>query len=154
MAKKRLAAGQRSALGVAVLAAGLGVVALGLHFLEPKTDRFAAGEFALLPVGATIAFGGALLALPQSLARMRSLVAALMMSSLAMAATWVAFGPGDSGLRNGVSLSAARGPMQTGHMLGRVLFGIGAVLADLLAFWSWVRFLVSLGRTAATASKR
>jgi hypothetical protein len=150
VAKKKLPQGERSALGVAVLAMGFGVVALGLHLLEPKVDKFVAGEFALLPVGATIAFGGALLAMPQSLTRTRSLVAALMITALAVAASWVAFGPGDSGLRHGFSLSAAHGPMQTGHMLGRVLFGIGAVLADLLALWAWVRFLVSLGGVAAS----
>jgi hypothetical protein len=153
VAKKNLSPGQRSALGFAVLAAGLGVLALGFHLLEPKADKLAAGEFAFLPVGATIAFGGALLALPQSLPRARSLVAALMLTALALTADWVAFGPGDSGLRNGFSLSSAHGPMQTGHMLGRVLFGVGAVLADLLALWAWVRFLVSLGGSVA-ASRR
>lgn len=154
MANKKHSAGQRAALGFAVLVVGLGVVALGLHLLEPKADRFAAGEFALLPVGATVAFGGALLTLPQSLGRTRSLVAALMITALAVAANWIAFGPGDSGLRNGFSLSGIHSPMQTGHMLGRILFGIAAVLADLLALWSWVRFLVSLGGAAATASRR
>lgn len=154
MAKKRVSAGQRSALGFAVLVAGLAVVALGFHLLEPKADTLAAGEFVLLPAGATIAFGGALLVLPQSFTRMRSLLAALMISALAVAASWIAFGPGDSGLRKGFSLSAAHGPMQTSHMLGRILFGIAAVLADLLAFWAWVRFLVSLGGAAATVSRR
>lgn len=154
MAKKKTSGGQRSALGFTVFAIGLGVAALGLHLLELKPDKLAAGEFALLPLGMTIAFGGALLALPQSLSRTRALVAALMITALAVAASWIAFGPGDSGLRNGFSLSAARGPMQTGHMLGRILFGIAAVLADLLAFWAWVRFLVSLGGAATAASKR
>src|SRR5512139_1359042 len=73
VAKKKLSASQRSALGFAVLVVGLAVVALGLHLLEPKVDKFAAGEFVLLPVGATIAFGGALAVLPQSFTRMRSL---------------------------------------------------------------------------------
>jgi hypothetical protein len=153
VAKKKVSAGERFALGFVVLAVGLGVIALGLHLLELKADKFVAGEFALLPVGATVAFGGALLAMPQSLARTRSLVAALMITALAVGASWVAFGPGDSGLRHGFSLSAAHGPMQTGHMLGRILFGIAAVLADLLALWAWVRFLVSLGGGVA-ASRR
>jgi hypothetical protein len=154
VAKKKTSVGQRSALGFAVLAIGLGVAALGLHLLELKPDKLAAGEFALLPLGMTIALGGALRALPQNLARTRALVAALMITALAVAASWIAFGPGDSGLRNGFSLSGARGPMQTGHMLGRILFGIAAVLADLLAFWAWVRFLVSFGGAATAASKR
>jgi hypothetical protein len=35
-------------------------------------------------------------------------------------------------------------------MLSRFLFGIGAVLADLLALWAWVRFFVALGGSSAT----
>ena len=154
MAKKNLSPGQRVAIGLAVMVLGLGVVALGLHLLEPKADKWAAGEFAALPVGTTVALGGALLTLPQNLGRTRSLVAALMLTALALAVSWIAFGPGDSGLRNGFSLSQARGPLQTGHMLGRILFGIGAVLADLLALWAWVRFAVSLGGAAATVPRR
>jgi hypothetical protein len=150
VAKKTLSTGERLAIGLVVFAIGLCVVALGLHLLEPKADKFAAGEFVALPVGMTFAFGGALLALPRSLARTRSLIAALMLTALALAASWVAFGPGDSGLRTGFSLSAAYGPLQTGHMLGRVLFGIGAVLADLLALWAWVRVFVTFGGAAAT----
>jgi len=153
IAKKDLSPGQRVAIGLAVFAMGLGVVALGLHLLEPKADKFAAGEFAALPVGMTFAFGGALLALPRSFARMRALMAALMITALALTVSWIAFGPSDSGLRTGFSLSTANGPMQTGHMLGRVLFGIGAVLADLLASWAWVRFFVALGGGAASRAR-
>ncbi len=153
MAKKPLSPGQRVAIGLAVFAMGLGVVALGLNLLEPKADKFSAGEFAALPVGMIFAFGGALLALPQGLARTRSLIAALMLTALAVTVTWFTFGPSESSLRSGFSLSTVRGPLQTGHMLGRVLFGIAAVLADLLALWAWVRFFVALGGGAATRAR-
>jgi hypothetical protein len=152
-AKKDLSPGQRVAIGLAVIAMGVGAVALGVDSLANKTDKFAAGEFAALPVGMVFAFGGALLALPQSFARMRALIAALMLTALALTVDWIAFGPGESSLISGFSLSTVRGPLQTGHMVGRVLFGIGAVLADLLALWAWVRFFVAFGSAAATRAR-
>ena len=141
MAKKSLWVGKRVAIGLAVCAGGLGVVGLGVYQLGPKANVLAAWEFAALPVGMAFAFGGALFALPGSFVRARALTAALMITALALSADWVAFGPGDSGVRNGFSLHNVRGPLQTSQMLGRLLFGVGAVLADLLALWAWVRFL-------------
>jgi len=149
-AKKDLSPGQRVAIGLAVIAVGIGVVVLGVDSLANKADKFAAGEFGALPVGITFGLGGALLALPHGFVRTRALVAALMVTALALTADWVAFGPGDSGLRSGFSLNKVGGPLQTSHMLGRILFGIGAVLADLLALWAWVRFFVALGGGAVT----
>jgi len=139
--KKSLSPGKRVAIGIVVCAAGVGVVALGVYQLGPKANVFAAWEFAALPVGIAFAFGGAFLALPRSFVRTRALIAALMVTALALTADWIAFGPGDSGVRRGFSLNNVRGPLQTSQMLGRLLFGVGAVLADLLALWAWVQFL-------------
>jgi len=148
--KKDLSSGQRVAIGLAVIAMGIGIVALGVDSLANKADKFAAGEFAALPVGMVFAFGGALLALPGSFARIRALMAALMITALAVTVDWIAFGPGESSLTSGFSLNTARGPLQAGHMLGRVLFIVAAVLADLLALWAWVRFFVALGGGTVT----
>jgi len=139
--KKSLSPGKRVAIGIVVCAVGVGVVALGVYQLGPKANVFAAWEFAALPVGIAFAFGGAFLALPRSFVRTRALIAALMVTALALTADWIAFGPGDSGVRRGFSLNNVRGPLQTSQMLGRLLFGVGAVLADLLALWAWVQFL-------------
>ena len=141
MDKKSLSPGKRVAIGIIVCAVGVGVVALGVYQLGPKANVFAAWEFAALPVGIAFAFGGAFLALPRSFVRTRALIAALMVTALALTADWIAFGPGDSGVRRGFSLNNVRGPLQTSQMLGRLLFGVGAVLADLLALWAWVQFL-------------
>ena len=141
MDKKSLSPGKRVAIGIVVCAVGVGVVALGVYQLGPKANVFAAWEFAALPVGIAFAFGGAFLALPRSFVRTRALIAALMITALALTADWIAFGPGDSGVRRGFSLNNVRGPLQTSQMLGRLLFGVGAVLADLLALWAWVQFL-------------
>jgi len=153
VAEKSLSPGNRVAIGLAVCAVGMGVVALGVYQLGPKADKFAAWEFAALPVGMAFAFGGALFALPGSFVRTRALIAALMITALALTADWIAFGPGDSGVRKGFSLNNVRGPLQTSQMLGRLLFGIGAVLADLLALWAWVRFFRAPAGGAATRAR-
>jgi hypothetical protein len=141
MAETSTSPGKRVAIGIAVCAVGVVDVALGVYQLVPKANVFAAWEFAVLPVGMAFAFGGAFLALPRSFVRTRALIAALMVTALALTADWIAFGPGDSGVRRGFSLNNVRGPLQTSQMLGRLLFGVGAVLADLLALWAWVQFL-------------
>jgi hypothetical protein len=76
-----------------------------------------------------------------------------MITALALTADWIAFGPGDSGVRKGFSLNHVRGPLQTSQILGRLLFAVGAVLADLLAFWAWVRFFRTPGGGAATRTR-
>ncbi len=153
MAEKGLSPGTRIAAGLAVCAAGMSVVALGAYRLAPKANMFAAWEFAALPVGMAFVFGGAFFAVPPSFVRTRALIAALMVTALALTADWIAFGPGDSGVRRGFSLNHVRGPLQTGQMLGRLLFGVGAVLADLLALWAWVRFFRAPGSGAATRAR-
>jgi len=149
VAKKGLSPGLRVAIGLAVCAMGIGVVALGVHQLGPKADKFAAGEFAALPVGMTFALVGALLALPRSVVRTRALIAALMVSALALTADWIAFGPGERGITGGLGK-----PLQTSLMIGRVLFKVGAVLADLMALWAWVRFFRTLGGGGAATRAR
>jgi len=151
--KKNPSPGKRIAIGVAVCAMGMSVVALCVYQLAPKANLLAAWEFAALPVGMAFAFGGALFALPGSFVRTRALIAALMITALALTADWIAFGPGDSGVRNGFSLNHVRGPLQTSQMLGRLLFGVGAVLADLMALWAWVRFFRAPGRGAAARAR-
>jgi len=153
VAEKSLSPGKRVAIGIAVCAVGVGVVALGVYQLGPKANRLAAWEFVALPVGMAFAFGGAFVALPRSFVRTRALIAALMVTALALTADWIAFGPGDSGVRRGFSLNHVRGPLQTSQMLGRLLFGVGAVLADLLALWAWVRFFRTPDGGAATRAR-
>jgi hypothetical protein len=151
VAKKSLSPGKRVAIGLAVCAVGFGVVALGVQQLAPKANKFASGELAALSVGMVIAFGGAMLALPKRFARARALLAALMMTALAVTADWIAFGPGELSSRSGLSFHKVPGPLQIGKMIGRILFGIGAALVNLLALWAWVRFLLASGGTATRA---
>ena len=61
-----------------------------------------------------------------------------LVGSITAVFTWIAFGPGERGFSSGVSLPflAVHGP--SGETVGRIMFGIGAVLM-------WL-FLVSAGR--------
>ena len=153
VAKESLSPGLRVAIGLVVCAVGFGVVALGVQQLGPKANKFAAGEFAALPIGMTFAFLGALIALPRSVVRTRALIAALMVSALALTADWIAFGPGEVSSRSGLSFHKVPGPVQIGKMIGRILFGFAAVLANLLALWAWVRFLLAVRRGAAARAR-
>jgi hypothetical protein len=74
-----------------------------------------------------------------------------MMTALAVTADWIAFGPGELSFRSGLSFHKVPGPLQIGKMIGRILFGIGAALVNLLALWAWVRFLLASGGTATRA---
>ena len=148
MVEKRLRPGLRIAIGIAVCAIGLGVVALGVHQLGPKPDKFAAGEFAALPVGMTLAFIGALFALPRSAVRTRALIGALMISALALTADWIAFGPGGPSITGGLGR-----PLQASLMISRILFRVAAVLVDLMALWAWVRFFLVFRGGAATRAR-
>jgi len=143
----------RIAIGLAVFAVGIGVVALGLHQLWPKANKFAAGEFAALPAGMMFAFCGAILALPRRFARTHVLIAALMVTALALTGDWAAFGPGELAFKSGLSFGKVSGPLQIARIVGRILFGIGAVLANFLALWAWVRFFLAFGGGAAARAR-
>jgi hypothetical protein len=43
--------------------------------------------------------------------------------------------------------------LQIARIIGRILFVIGAVLANLLALWAWVRFFLASGGRAATRAR-
>jgi hypothetical protein len=99
------------------------------------------------------AFGGAILALPKRFSRTHALIAALMVTALALTGDWAAFGPGELAFRNGLSFGKVSGALQTAQSIGRILFGIGAALANFLALWAWVRFFLAFSGGAATRAR-
>src|SRR5437879_13773703 len=120
---------------------GMSVVVLCVYQLALKANVLAAWEFAALPVGMAFAFGGALFALPGSFVRARALTAALMITALALSADWVAFGPGDEGVRDGCCLHNLPGPLLTRHTPGRLDSDFGARPGNRLHFDAWIRSL-------------
>ena len=139
MGKQDLSPGGRVAIGLAMTAMGLGIVALGVAYLVQDPRKLVSGEVAALPAGLVFAAGGAMLALPERLVRTRALVGALLITAFALTFDWIAFGPGERRFSGGFSSGAIGVHLNPGENLGRVVFGIGAIIMDLLAVLVWVR---------------
>ncbi len=141
MNKQDLSPGGRIVIGLAMAALGIGIVALGVNYLVHDPSMLASGEVAVLPAGMAFAAGGAMLALPERFVRTRALIGALLVTAFALTGDWVAFGPGDRHFTGGISVGTVAAHMHPGETIGRVVFGIGAVILDLLALLVWVQLL-------------
>ena len=152
MGKQDLSPGGRVAIGLAMTAMGLGIVALGVVYLVQDPRKLVSGEVAALPAGVAFAAGGAMLALPERLVRTRALVGALLITAFALTGDWIAFGPGERQFSGGFSSGPVAVHLSPGETLGRVVFGIGAVIMDVLAVLVWVRLLRKLLGVARTSA--
>ena len=141
MGKQDLSPGGRVAIGLAMMAMGLGIAALGVYYLVQDPRKLLSGEVAALPAGMVFAAGGAMLALPERWVRTRALVGALLVTAFGLTFDWIAFGPGERQFSGGFSSGAVAVHLNPGETAGRVVFGIGAVFMDLLAVIVWVRLL-------------
>jgi hypothetical protein len=136
--RKDLSPGARIAIGVGMLALGLVVAARGVQVLLTDSHKLASEGLAVIPLGMVLAFGGVLLAVPPKFARLRAVAAALLVTAFALTADWIAFGPGEREFRAGASSGAVAVSGRVGEMLGRSVFGVAAVLMDVLAVLMWV----------------
>ena len=127
---------------------GLGVAALGLlmiglilraalHATHPLTSEDFVGALAAL----VFVFGGALLALPPERAALQELLGALLVTAFALTLDWVAFGPGTRRFGGGFSFGFIGIGFQPGETSGRIVFGIGAVILDIVAAAMWLRLI-------------
>ncbi len=137
----RLSPGGRAALGLAVAAMGFLVIGLGLysalHARHALTSEDFIGVFAAL----IFVLGGALLALPPERAGLQRLLGVLLVTTFALTLDWIAFGPGPRQFRGGISSGIIGIGFNPGEMFGRTVFGIGAVILDIVAALTWVRLM-------------
>lgn len=123
-------------LGFAFVVAGLPPLALALGWLAVPSEYFPVPLWALGCGGAALAFAGLSLLVPESLSRLRGLLAALSVTALATLFDWMAFGRGQGGWRFMLdALVNALALRQNAALDVVVLFG---VLLTLLALWSWM----------------
>jgi len=138
---RSLSPGGRLAVGLGVAAMGLLIAGLGvrsaLHATHPLTSEDFIGAFAAL----IFVFGGALLALPPERAALQRLLGVLLVTSFALTLDWIAFGPGPRRFGGGISGGIIGIGFNPGEMFGRTVFGIGAVVLDLIAAVMWVRLI-------------
>jgi hypothetical protein len=129
-ARPQLPPGARIAVGLVVLAAGVGIFALGL--MQNPVG---------VPAGLTFVFAGALVLLPESLASLRLPLGALMITCLAAMFGWVAFGPGERHFTGSFGAGGAAVTWTGGEIAGRAFFGLFAALFGAGAIGLWIRVL-------------
>ncbi|GEM_PF-5167023 len=127
--------GLRFVVGTILMMAGLACAVAGVrdlrHAVHPVEDA-AMSEFL---VGlCVLAFGAATFGQPVANVRQRFL-GALAVTSMALLFDWIAFVPGPRSFHAGAS--ASHPGQAVSSTVGRVAFGIGAVLFDLAVVYAW-----------------
>ena len=134
-ARPSLPPGARVFVGLVMLAAGLGLTAIGIHKAGSATEPLA---IVAVPAGLVFVFGAALVFAP---AKWQLLLGALMVTSLAIVFDWVAFGPGTRQFTSTMSVGNAHATMPAGEYTGRAMFGLFALLFDIAALGLWIRLV-------------
>lgn len=146
MTARQLSPRRQVAVGLLVMAVGLGYASLAASHLGKAPDTLVMDAVAGSLAGLAFALAGAILVVPERRPGIRSLIGALMVTCVAMLFDWVAFGPGERRFRGGVSFVHIGAASPLSDMSGQALFAIGAVLFNLLALWAWVRTRRTAGR--------
>jgi len=148
----------RAAIGTGALVAAVGIAILALSVWAPG-DKFQAPRWVVAAIGGAFVFFGGWTAivyamgydpkrgdetLPPPLVQLAFFAPGLTL--FAVPFHWVAFGPGPRAFSGGVSLPFVTISRGTGELSGRIWFGIGAILIDLLI----VGVSIKLIRRAAT----
>lgn len=138
MPQQQLSPGGRLAIGFALLVGGLGIAAVAIDLLTLEPDKLASSNLVGAAGGLAFALAGALLVLPARFVRLRALLAAMLVTSFAWALDWIAFGPGERQFSGGASSAGIGIGFHPSELVGRIAFGIGAVLLDIMALVTWV----------------
>jgi hypothetical protein len=84
-------------------------------------------------------FAGVLVALPREWVRARAVMSALLMTAFAVTFDGVAFGPGERHFSGGFSVGPVGGGFSPSELIGRIAFGIPAVISTVVAVVAWAR---------------
>ena len=126
--------GQGGNLAFGLLFAAMGLMVTGfVIYGAVHADPLTADNLMGLPAGLMFVFAGILIGLPPQYAKWRNLLTALLITCFALTFDWVAFGPGErkfSGSIGGFGFIP-------GELLGRTVFGVFAVILDILAIAMW-----------------
>jgi hypothetical protein len=135
----------RIAVGLAVVGLGLLMIGLGLRAALHATHPLTSEDFIGVLAAMVFLFGGALLALPPEHAALQKLLGALLVTTFALTLDWIAFGPGARRFGGGISSGIVGIGFHPGETFGRTVFGIGAVILDIVAAAMWVRLVRQRG---------
>jgi hypothetical protein len=94
-----------------------------------------------VPAGLAFVFAGAMVLLPERLAKLRLPLGALMITCLAAMFSWVAFGPGERHFTGSFGAGGAAVSWTGGEVAGRAFFGLFALLSTIGAVGLWLRVI-------------
>ncbi len=132
--------GQNGGLALGLITAAMGLTVTGLALYRGShATQFTADSLMAMPAGLMFVFAGLLIGLPPKYARSRSWLATLVVTCFAITFDWVAFGPGERQFSGGFGIGNIGIGFVPSETIGRVLFGIFAVVLDICAVAMWVR---------------
>ena len=141
MGTRNLSPGGRIAFGSALALLGVGICAVTIYRLIEQPSLLRSGDVAAAPAGLIFATGGLLILIPESYALSRRVLLALIVTGFALTADWVAFGPGPREFGFSASVGGAGVAGKGSELLGRAVFGIGAIGFDAVAALMWWRLV-------------
>jgi len=144
-----------------ILASGLGlfIILLSLDVIHADESSFHAPRWIVAVVGLMFFLTGVLLAIspgrstaaqqgqaegtPSTVQTgIRFWLGAFIILLFALVFNWVAFGPGEREFQGGITVPFGLFSVEVNETLGRVIFGAGAVMIDVIAaavLWKWFR---------------
>lgn len=144
-----------------IFAAGIGllIVFLSIDVIPAEDSSFSAPRWVAGLAGLVFILGGfgvLLSALAETsdwsdrfstvIKSLQSVVGVLIFVIMAGIANWVAFGSGDRSFSGSVSGSSFSIGLTTGELVGRIVFGVGAVLLDLIIVLGLITSIVRFVR--------
>lgn len=127
--------GFRMALGAILGVAGVSLVIVSFRHLLLVTNALQDQSMLGTLLGVCLVFFGVTILLPQEVSVRQRLFQALAVTSMALMFDWIAFVPGPREFHAGASASHPGAAVNS--TFGRAVFGVGAVLMDLFAFYLW-----------------
>ncbi|MGD8276714.1 MAG: hypothetical protein PVH00_01755 [Gemmatimonadota bacterium] len=132
------------------IAAGGFIVAIALDVIHAPPESFHAPRWVVAAAGSVFVLAGILLLAGDGDSGFRRFMVAVLVTVFALPFDWVAFGPGPREFSGSAGVGGVGVAGRVGELSGRVVFGIGAVVLDLLALFAWIRFLRRLARNPAS----
>lgn len=142
----------RSAVGTVLGIGGLAAVIVGFRKLLLASNPLHDEAMAMTLVGFCILFFGVVISLPNVVGFRQRLFLALSVTCMALTFDWVAFVPGPREFHAYAGSAAGHlgGPVSS--TVGRVAFGILAVMMDLFSLYTW-RLSIRLLMTGSEVRK-
>jgi hypothetical protein len=139
-------------MGFAFVVAGLPPLAIALGWLIVPAENFPVPLWTMGCGGAVLELGGLTLLIPESLSRLRGLVAALSITALATLFDWIAFGHFQGGWR--LMLESLMNSLALRHNAAHNIVVLFAVLLTLLAMFAWGQWFRGMRPKDGTPLKR